>query len=283
MQNIIDVINKKTRRSSSDTLDSEIEKPVTKRINFENPGQLIEKSSMETVLGEINSLKLLIKTIQEDQINLKSCIEINTNIIKQELAVKIDEKFEDMKAFMISELGIITVRMNDIENRLAKVEDTARNFTVKPYSAEVSIVAFSVKQNTNEDPKFAAEQLIQQGVGLDGIPVVRAIRLGSRNGKAGVLKIELANKEDKIKVLQNKTNLIQSENHKGVFIRSAQTHAERLIQLNFKTILNELPNGQKYYVTGNGRSANWCRMRRLTILISLTQRFSEPLLLDNQE
>ena len=109
MQNIIEMINKKTRRSSSDTLDSEIEKPVTKRINFENPGQLIEKSSMETVLGEINSLKLLIKTIQEDQINLKSCIETNTNIIKQELAVKIDEKFEDMKAFMISELGIITV------------------------------------------------------------------------------------------------------------------------------------------------------------------------------
>ena len=46
---------------------------------------------------------------------------------------------------------------------------------------------------------------------------------------------------------------MQSENHKGVFIRSSQTHAERLIQLNFKTILNELPNGQKYYVTGNGR------------------------------
>ena len=111
------------------------------------------------------------------------------------MAVKIDEKFEeDMKSFMISELGIITVRMNDIENRLAKVEDTARNFTVEPYSAEVSIVAFSVKQNTNEDSKFAAEQLIQQG--LDGIPVVRAIRLGSRNGKAGVLKIELANKEE---------------------------------------------------------------------------------------
>ena len=39
----------------------------------------------------------------------------------------------------------------------------------------------------------------------------------------------------------------------NVCIRGAQTHTERLIDLNFKAILSEMPNGNSYRMTGNSR------------------------------
>ena len=133
------------------------------------------------------------------------------------------------------------------------MEKTARNLSIEPFSPEVTVVAFGIVQHHGEDTKKVAEQLIQDGMGLHDLPIVRAIRLGSRDSKPGLLKIELPSKDDKIKVLQNKSALQKVSGYSRVYIRSSQTHAERLIQLNFKTILNEMPNGGEYRVTGNGR------------------------------
>ena len=44
-------------------------------------------------------------------------------------------------------------------------------------------------------------------------------------------------------------------NHLGriVYIKGDQTNAERLIDLNFKATLNDMPYGNSYRITGNGR------------------------------
>ena len=70
-----------------------------------------------------------------------------------------------------------------------------------------------------------------------------------------LVKIELAKKEEKIRVLRNKRKLKESEDDtmKQVFIQSSRTHVERLLELNVKAVLNELPNGNTYRVTANGR------------------------------
>ncbi len=40
-----------------------------------------------------------------------------------------------------------------------------------------------------------------------------------------------------------------------VYIHSAKAHAERLIDLNFCTLLLEIPSGRDFDITGNGRLA----------------------------
>ena len=67
------------------------------------------------------------------------------------------------------------------------------------------------------------------------------------------MKIELRNLDDKKAVLRAKAELRNTRKFRNVYIRGAQTHAERLIDLNFKAILEELPNGNFYRVTGNGK------------------------------
>ena len=61
-------------------------------------------------------------------------------------------------------------------------------------------------------------------------------------GRPGIVKIELRNVDDKKTVLQAKAGLRKTRQVRNVYIRGAQTHAERLIDLNFKAILNEMPN-----------------------------------------
>ena len=53
--------------------------------------------------------------------------------------------------------------------------------------------------------------------------------------------------------MQHKKNLKNSSQFTKVYLRSSQTHAERLIDLNFRKVLEELPNGNEFRMTGNGR------------------------------
>ncbi len=38
-----------------------------------------------------------------------------------------------------------------------------------------------------------------------------------------------------------------------MFLKSAKSHAERLIEINFKTMLREMPQGKDYFITVKGR------------------------------
>ncbi len=47
--------------------------------------------------------------------------------------------------------------------------------------------------------------------------------------------------------------LKDSETYKDVYIKSSKSHAERLIELNARTLLRELPQGHNFRVDANGR------------------------------
>ena len=76
-----------------------------------------------------------------------------------------------------------------------------------------------------------------------------------RGNSKGVLKIQLSIIEEKIDVLRHKSNLKNSSTFSNVYIRSSKTHSERLIDLNFKTLINDLiPKAATgYRITGSGK------------------------------
>ena len=67
------------------------------------------------------------------------------------------------------------------------------------------------------------------------------------------LIISLADVNQKILVLRNKSQLKNHREFKRVYIQSAKSHVERLLELNARTLLRELPQGRSYRVSGNGR------------------------------
>ena len=95
--------------------------------------------------------------------------------------------------------------------------------------------------------------LIKEGLQIQNLETVNAERLAARYGKPGLIKAQLQSKNAKIQVLRSKKALLTTKDYKGVFLRGAKSHVERLIELNFKTILGEMPNGSNYRVTNSGR------------------------------
>ena len=82
---------------------------------------------------------------------------------------------------------------------------------------------------------------------------MNATRTPFREGRAGIIKIELPDKSTKINLLRNKKKLNDDTRYARVFIRGSQTHTERLLQLNTMTLLKEIGAEDRFRVTGNGR------------------------------
>lgn len=57
-------------------------------------------------------------------------------------------------------------------------------------------------------------------------------------------------------MLSRKRSLRDNENYSRVFIHATKTQAERLINLNFRTLLTELPCGKEYFLIGSSRLVN---------------------------
>ena len=67
------------------------------------------------------------------------------------------------------------------------------------------------------------------------------------------IKIAFETVEQKVDVYRAKTSLKKSRTFENVYLRSSRSHTERILELNAKTLLSELPNGNLFRVTANGR------------------------------
>lgn len=88
----------------------------------------------------------------------------------------------------------------------------------------------------------------------DAVTVVDAARLRSRRiGRPGLVKISFSNLEEKKQVLREKRKLKEKDQYKTVFLRGSKSHTERILELNARTLLREMPNGNQFRITSNGR------------------------------
>ena len=87
------------------------------------------------------------------------------------------------------------------------------------------------------------------------VQVVGAERLSNRNPKyPALVKIAFATVDQKIAVLKAKRHLTTALEFKSVRLWSSKTHVERLLELNFKTMMDCFPDFSKNYrITTHGK------------------------------
>lgn len=118
----------------------------------------------------------------------------------------------------------------------------------------MSITVAGLPFQEGEVVKERVEWLLSHGLKCNPMPaIINAERLKPRGPKPGLIKAELGTVEEKIAVLRRKRQLSETEGFGNIYIQSAKSHTERLIDLNFRTLLREIPQGKNYYITGNGR------------------------------
>ena len=111
----------------------------------------------------------------------------------------------------------------------------------------ICITGLKLKPDRAEDIQLSD---IFESVGA-GCVIVNTRRMRSYDGKPGMIKCELQSVEDKINILQCKMAI--KEQIPSIWIRSSKSHADRVLEDNFATILSLLPEGHKFKTASDGR------------------------------
>ena len=162
---------------------------------------------------------------------------------------------DTLKTTVNDSVKALAKRVEKLETRVNNVEQTltSRNITYDPLSdTDVTVVATGIPCDPGTVENLQAKvDKIMQVLDCDA-KVVASKRLPGRDGRPGIVKISFENLNQKINVLKAKQKLRQHRTLHPIFLRSSQTHAERLVKLNFEMLLNEFPNCN-LHVTSNGR------------------------------
>jgi hypothetical protein len=235
--------------------------PTCKRVlaSAEKKGPHPKKASIETMAGDdANSVSLveikeMLLNVMKDQDSMRKAIS-KLDSTSATSAATISSKIDKLREDMYVELGKLDSKVVTIEGRLNALEERQEAMGgEEEYPIDKSIVIINMREEEDEDPYRKCMDLIRNGLGLRDIKPVRCQRLMGREGKPGVIKVQLRSKQDKILSLNHKKELARTHPYKKVYIRSAQSHEERLMRLNLQTLMRDLPIGDNYRFTGNGR------------------------------
>ena len=140
-------------------------------------------------------------------------------------------------------------RITELEKALLEVKLP----TKKPFDVDTTIVMTGLKPSPAEDLKSICNTVIKDGVGISNIECIDAARFGAYNGKPGIVKMEFNSLADKLAILREKKNLKNFSRYGKIFIRSSQSHEQRLLQQHTTEILKFLGKENDYYFNGSGR------------------------------
>ncbi len=173
--------------------------------------------------------------------------------IKEEITNSFNVKLQELKDGINKELESYEERFTQMEDRIKELETSSVSEGPKKAALEDVDRCIIISGMTYEDDEDLAEKCTQL-IEDPSVNVVECKRLRQRNKKKPPLvKVALGSLEEKIKVLRAKTDIIKKKDFGSLWIRSSKPHVERLIDLNNRALLELLPDGKKYKITGSGR------------------------------
>jgi hypothetical protein len=205
---------------------------------------------LKDVFKALEDLRDDLKSWKSD---LKKSISQQFENMNDSLTKRLEQMEQQMKDHLELEAGKLEKKIELLEIRVGSIEERDYSNPIKPFDPEMTVVGINLPEEPDEILTDKIADLLNIGLGIRDIEPLRIARLSGKNGKPGIIKMEMPRKEDKINVLRAKQKLKDSPDYRRVYLRSSLTHAERLIQLNFKEILQDLPNGGNYRITGHGR------------------------------
>ena len=179
--------------------------------------------------------------------------------LKLHIEEQLNRKFDEMRAYVDLEVSRVENRVEALEAVTKSIADQQEQASV--WDPDTTIVAENFPFEEEEELNTKVVDMIRKDLSVN-VPVVRTTRLKARPprntrfgnvSKPGLVKIQFESVDDKVKVLREKRQLINSASYSRVFLRSSKSHTDRLLELNFKTMLDAIPNGKDYKLTANGR------------------------------
>ena len=176
--------------------------------------------------------------------------------VRDDLLKQLEEKVQEVRDEFTAELRILAERVDSLETARAQPDHSTADIgdvrAVIDFAPETTVVAIGVPGAHDEDLEAIVGRMMED-MDLDTSEVVRVHRLRSRNEKPGIVKVQFTSTEHKVGALKAKKKLAESTEFRRTYLRSSKSHVERLVDINFRTILREIPGGDQYRLTGSGR------------------------------
>ena len=225
---------------------------------------------------KLDKLLQAVSDLRKNQDGMKLMFESKLDKMRNELMGSIDSKVQSLRNEIALEIGRENTRIDTILNTIQSMQsrldtleqsngststqDNSNQARFRPASnsddSDISIIASGLPQQNGEDLLRKVKDLIQ-ALGNDvcsKVNVTAATRFRTRfHDRPGLVKITFTSVEDKILVLRNKMKLKDTLLFKHVYLKSCKSHTERLIELNARAILRQLPEGRNLRVDANGR------------------------------
>ena len=156
----------------------------------------------------------------------------------------IGNEIEKVRVDLMLEIFQLTRRLELLESCQTGVEGT------KTFHPDVFVVMANLpklaRQETTAQLREAVKKLIQEAMQLPGIEVVDVTRRVGPGSSPGLV---INNTKTMIRA---KTKLKSNQSFQNVFIRAAEGHTDRLIKLDFNTLLRHFGPTQQFHITGSG-------------------------------
>lgn len=201
----------------------------------------------------------LLMSLKKGQETLQKVFDSKIEKLRRDVLSTIDDKIKSVKVDIDLQFAALERRIDDLEAEMNSLRDENGQGISADNSvnnSDITVIATNVPVSHDRSLLDTAKALIS-ALGDDvsrRSRVTDVKRCPDRNmGKPPLLKIAFETVEQKVDILRAKKNLKNSREFKNVYLRSSKSHTERILELNAKTLLSELPNGNQFRVTANGR------------------------------
>ena len=148
-----------------------------------------------------------------------------------------------------NQIDDLTDRIHQIEGNLRRQKDTT-GMTTTPLD-NLTIAIFGLHSNgdamTTVNHLFADMDLNFRCVSAYRTPPRPELQ------RSGVIIANLKSLNDKREILTRKRNLRNIPQYRNVFLKPSKSHSEQVMDANFTIMLNEMSNGEEYFLSDNGR------------------------------
>ena len=165
---------------------------------------------------DIKTLTTICQEIKEAQLKCQTSVKQELTQSRREFEDIMKTKFDQLHRELNRDIQQVSSRVDTIE---LKVDMFSQNYW---FSHDRMLVVSRLNIDTSRSEIDQAQALVRDGLGLD-TPVVRAKRMAGRNGRPGLLKVELPSVDEKIEALRRKQNLRPRARYEHVYVRSFQT------------------------------------------------------------
>lgn len=248
----------------------------TKMAPPESPSRTIHSDRQDrSTSDKLDTLINAVTEIKSNQDSMRRMFESKLDKMKSDLIANIDCKVRALRDELSMDIGLETNRIDQvlttiqsIQSRVDTLEQTdsgtdqrsaTNNATARgqplddPY---ITCVASNVPVSDSEDLMQKLSTIIEAfGEDISSrIRITAVTRIPSKiERKPGLVKFSLENTEQKTLVLKNKWKLKDSDDYKQVFIQSSKSRVERLIEMNARELLRNIPQGRALRVDASGR------------------------------